>query len=123
VCTISYEPEGWHADLYYDRSEILKQEPIVCDVHTQPTDEDGNPVGKVLHVGTGHPRQITIVIETDTGKRTYRGMVGTYYETITRDFVRYNDQEWQTKLQTEPPEDPAWLSDVVVRGALPSKAQ
>ncbi len=39
VCTVSYEPEGWHVDLYYDRDDIQKRLPIVSDVHTQPTFE------------------------------------------------------------------------------------
>lgn len=123
VCTTVFVPEGWHAELYYDRDEIMKREPIVADVHTQPTDERGDPVGRVLHVGTGHPRQITIVIQTDTGKRTYRGLVGTYHEVVTSGFMRYNDSEWQKKLSSDPPEDPAWLSGLIVRGALPVKRQ
>lgn len=119
VCYTAYEPEGWHADLYYDRDEILKREPIVSDVHTQPTDLDGNLVGHVLHVGTGHPRQITVRIETDTGARVYRGLVASYFETVTRDFQRLNDEEWRQKLAKEPPEDPEWLRDVVVAGGPP----
>ena len=31
-------------------------DPTIADVHTQPTDEAGNPVGRVLHVGTGYAR-------------------------------------------------------------------
>lgn len=121
VCTTTLVPVGWHADLYYDRDDIMKREPVVTDVHTQPTDAAGNPVGRVLHVGTGHPRQITIEIQTDTGKRQYRGLVGTYYETITEHFTRYDDAQWRQKLVTEPPEDPAWLKDLVVKGALPAR--
>ena len=121
VCTVSYEPEGWHASLYYERDDILKREPVVCDVHTQPTDATGNMVGRVLHVGTGHPRQITIVIETDTGKRTYRGFVGTYHETITENFQRMNDEEWRKKLVTSPPPNPAWLTDLVANSERPRR--
>ncbi len=115
VCTVSYEPEGWHASLYYDRDDILKREPVICDVHTQPTDATGKLVGHVLHVGTGHPRQMTIVIETDTGKRTYRGFVGTYHETITENFQRLNDEEWRKKLVDDPPANPPWLGDLVAK--------
>lgn len=119
VCTTVTVPEGWHADLYYNRDEILKREPVVADVHTQPTDLDGNMVGHVLHVGTGHPREITVRIETDTGARVYRGLVASYFETVTRDFQRLNDEEWRDKLVKTPPEDPAWLKDLVAPGALP----
>jgi hypothetical protein len=121
VCTVSYEPEGWHASLYYDRDDILKREPVICDVHTQPTDATGNMVGHVLHVGTGHPRQLTIVIETDTGKRTYRGFVGTYHETITKDFLRLNDAEWRTKLEKDPPANPPWLVDLIAKSEAPAR--
>ena len=93
----------------------------MCDVHTQPTDATGNMVGRVLHVGTGHPRQITIVIETDTGKRTYRGFVGTYHETITENFQRMNDEEWRKKLVTSPPPNPAWLTDLVANSERPRR--
>lgn len=122
VCTTVTVPEGWYADLYYKRDEILRREPVVADVHTQPTDLDGNMVGHVLHVGTGHPREITIRIETDTGARVYRGLVASYFETVTRDFQRINDEEWREKLVKTPPDDPAWLKDLVVKGAPPRPA-
>jgi len=112
-CTLMTTPVGWHAELYFDREEIMKREPVIADVHTQPTDEGGASVGRVLHVGTGHPRQITVTIQTDTGSRIYRGIVGTYHEVITSGFKRLNDQEWRAKLTEGPVEDPAWLSDVV----------
>jgi hypothetical protein len=40
-------------------------------VHTQPADEAGNPVGKVLHVGTGYPRYMVATIDTCNGPRAY----------------------------------------------------
>jgi hypothetical protein len=32
--------------------QSIEFDPTIADVHTQPTDAAGNPVGHVLHVGT-----------------------------------------------------------------------
>lgn len=48
---------GWYARLFFDRGSSHAYDPVVADVHTQPTDEVGNEVGKVLHVGTGYARR------------------------------------------------------------------
>jgi hypothetical protein len=116
-CTTEWTPEGWYASLYYDRDEVSKHEPVISDVHTQPTDENGNPVGKVLHVGTGRPRLITVRIETCKGPRVYRGLVSSYYELITQNFERLTDEVWWSRLanNSAPPEEPAWTQDFVVR--------
>jgi hypothetical protein len=114
-CTTIWTPEGWYADLYYDRDDVETPEPVVADVHTQPTDEDGNPVGRVLHVATGYPRLITVRIETCKGPQIFQGMVSSYHETITGNFERLTDEAWVERLRKEPPEDPAWLKDLVVK--------
>ena len=46
------------SDIDYYYTSRLPGEPSngIADVHTQPTDEAGNWVGKVLHVGTGYAR-------------------------------------------------------------------
>ena len=57
--------------------------PTIADVHTQPTDEGGNPVGRVLHVGTGYARLMVVTADTCTGPRAYAGLVSSYYEEVT----------------------------------------
>jgi hypothetical protein len=111
-CTFVREPEGWYADLYYDRFRILDHQPIVADVHTQPTDANGNMIGAVLHVGTGYPYMFVAELQHDGGKHraAYRGFVSSYGEEITTDFKRYTDSTWREKVEKAPPAPPAWLA-------------
>jgi hypothetical protein len=73
---------GWYADLYYlgsgmdhDGLASSQYRPPIVDVHTQPADEAGNLVGRVLHVGTGQPRLMVVTVDTCTGPRAYAGLV------------------------------------------------
>jgi hypothetical protein len=111
-CTIEVEPQGWYADLYFDRDDILKHKPIIADVHTQPTDEAGAMVGKVLHVATGRPRMMSITIDTCEGPRNYRGFVASYFEKTTRDFKRMTDEEWGAEIAKEPPAELPWFAEL-----------
>jgi hypothetical protein len=115
------EATGWYADLYLDHGKALHHEPIIADVHTQPTDENGNMVGRVLHVGTGRPRMIVVKLEHDKGEHsaTYRGFVSTYAEKVTSGFKRYTDEEWRAEIATHPPEVAPWLRDIVAPAAQP----
>ncbi len=106
---------GWYGRLFFDPNGALEYDPIVADVHTQPTDEYGNLVGRVLHVGTGVPRVMTVVAENCSGPRAYVGLVSSYMEKVTQEFQRFTDEEWANLLVTEPPPDPAWLSPLVTR--------
>ncbi len=107
--------EGWFARLYFDRVAGATFDPTIADVHTQPTDEVGNPVGRVLHVGTAGPRLMVTTIETCTGPRAYVGLASSYYEHITENFERLNDEEWQNFVTRTPPAEAPWLAPVVVR--------
>ncbi|MBA2543305.1 MAG: DUF3160 domain-containing protein [Deltaproteobacteria bacterium] len=110
------EPKGWYADLYYDRDKIMNHEPVIADVHTQPDDENGVRVGRVLHVGTRAPRMLVARLQHDGGKnaQTYRGFVSMYAETITKDFRRYTDEEWREESGAID-STPAWLKGIVAR--------
>lgn len=93
----------------------LEHEPVIADVHTQPTDADGAPVGRVLHVATAMPRMFVVTIAHDGGAhaQTYRGFVATYSEIIARNFHRITDDEWLRDLALRPPLMPPWLADIV----------
>jgi hypothetical protein len=107
--------EGWYANLFFDREESLKFDPTIADVHTQPTDEAGNPVGRVLHVGTGRPRLMVVTIDTCSGPRAYAGVASSYYERVTEDWKRLTDQEWAADVGNQPPADVSWMKDLVPR--------
>lgn len=106
--------DGWYADLFYDRSAI-ELDPTIADVHTQPTDEAGNSVGRVLHVATGRPRLMVLAVETCKGPRAYAGVVSSYFEKITENFERLDDPAWEVEIREGHPADVAWLRDLVVR--------
>ena len=49
--------DGWYPRLFYplmDLDRVLTLDYSVADVHTAPTDQAGNPVGWVVHAGTGN---------------------------------------------------------------------
>jgi len=120
-CTTVWEPHGWYADLHYSADDVLMHKPTIADVHTQPTDEAGNPVGKVLHVATGRPRMFSVTIQTCVGPREYRGFVSSYDEVVTKEYQRLTDEEWSAKLGkntpsgyvTSTPVDVPWLTSIV----------
>ncbi len=107
--------EGWYARLLFNPADGSDYSPTIADVHTQPTDEVGNPVGKVLHVGTGSPRVMVVTVQTCNGPRAYVGLVNSYFEEITGDYKRLNDQAWEMQLNQQTPADPLWMQDIISR--------
>jgi hypothetical protein len=89
----------------------MEYDPTIADVHTQPTDEVGNMVGRILHVATGVPRICVVVVETCDGPRAYAGAVSSYHEKITEGFVRLADEDWSQEAQQAPPV--AWMADLI----------
>ncbi len=114
-CTTVETPDGWYADLFYNQSKAIEQDLTIADVHTQPADEVGNIVGRVLHVGTGFPRLMTITVDTCVGPRAYAGMAYAYHELITNDFQRLNDEEWTGRVTSAPPADAPWAAPFIAR--------
>ena len=114
VCATTIDPKGWYAELFFEQKEALWHTPVIADVHTQPTDETGNMVGRVLHVGTGVPRYMAITIKHDRGghTQTYRGLVSTYAEITTQSFQRLTDEEWRQKIEGHMVGVPAWMSEI-----------
>jgi hypothetical protein len=91
---------GWYARLFFDNLTSDDYDPTIADVHTQPTDEAGNMVGRVLHVGTGMPRLFVVTTNNCTGPRAYVGVVSSYFEKITEDFERLDDIAWSGLVRT-----------------------
>lgn len=115
VCAMVDVPSGWYTQLFFEADDSSKYDPVIADVHTQPADEGGIEVGRVLHVATGKPRMMVLTIETNTGPYAYLGPVFSYFEEITENWKRYTDEQWKAKVSSATPEDVPWLSDLVVR--------
>jgi hypothetical protein len=114
-CTTVFVARGWYGDLYFDRDLALHHEPVIADVHTQPTSAGGDLIGHVLHVATGMPRMMVVSLAHDLGKHTqrYRGFVSSYAEVVTENFRRLTDEDWGEMLANQPPAPPGWLADLV----------
>jgi hypothetical protein len=114
--------DGWYAALDYeimpDGRVIGEPNPIIADIHTQPTDERGRDVGRILHIGTGLPRLMVVTADTCQGARAYAGPVFSYHELITEDWLRLDDAEWSERVLNadgEAPREVAWTRSFVVR--------
>jgi hypothetical protein len=106
--------DGWYPRLFYGSS--VDWQPTIADVHTQPMDESGNDVGRILHVGTGDARLMVTTIETCSGPRAYAGLVSSYYERIEEGWERLTDPEWEgILLQDEQPPTPTWFRSLETR--------
>jgi hypothetical protein len=104
-------PDGWYPHLFYsstifhtnEHGETIEDK-VVADVHTAPTDESGNPVGWVLHAGTG-PIDLAVVISCgapDGEPVAFIGPVMSYYEHVSTGFKRLTDEEWKSAYAIEP---------------------
>jgi len=119
VCAMVPGFDGWYTRLFYesdwDMDGSTEYEPVIADVHTQPADEGGAIVGRVLHVGTGFPRLLVVTVDTCVGPRAYAGLSASYFEQITTDFERLTDEAWTAELASAPPDEVPWLESLVVR--------
>jgi Protein of unknown function (DUF3160) len=102
---------GWYPNLFF-AGDSAKEDPTIADVHTQYTDESGNVVGRVLHVGAADPRLMITTINTCSGPKAYAGLAFSYHELVTENFQRLTDQDWATMLAAGQPDVP-WLSPVL----------
>ncbi|KAA3620458.1 MAG: DUF3160 domain-containing protein [Calditrichaeota bacterium] len=121
---------GWYADLYYSgESGLTKEDRIVADVHTAPTDEFGSFVGWVKHVGTGPLNMAVINTKMPDGHNmAFIGPVMSYYEHVSTNFKRLTDEEWKTVYAEAPSFRPNWTNVYLAnekgetRGAAPMLA-
>jgi len=105
---------GWYPKLFYGTGLELESHPTIADVHTAPTDEEGNDVGWVLHVGTGLARMMVVTANTCDGPKAYVGLASSYFEDLTTGLKRLDDPTWDTALTSAtPPADVSWMSDLV----------
>ncbi len=110
MCGIIYN--GWYSKLFYTGEEIglLKEDKVVADVHTAPTDEFGNLVGWVLHAGTGPINLGVFIAEATNTPIAYVGPVLSYYEHTTTNFKRFTDEEWKDIYNVAPSLRPSFVN-------------
>jgi hypothetical protein len=110
---------GWYADLFYrleqtPDSQYEGHDYLVADVHTQPTDRGGAPVGRVLHVGVGEVNLGVFLADAPSdgyAPMAYVGAVMSYYEEITSNFKRLTDENWAEMVkQKNLPQRPDWVN-------------
>jgi hypothetical protein len=109
ICGPAYN--GWYYRLFYTgEAEFLKNDLVVADVHTCPTDAAGNFVGWVLHAGTGPVNLAVVTTEAADGRLiSYIGPVMSYYEYVSTNFKRLTDDEWKSNYERLP----AFRPDIV----------
>jgi len=117
--------QGWYPKLFYG-ADPTAFEPTIADVHTQPKDEGGGDVGRILHVGTGYARMMVVTANTCTGPRAYAGLASSYFEEVTEKYQRLDDLTWEARFGTKgafgwndngasPAPDVPWMTDLIAR--------
>lgn len=88
--------EGWYPGIFYKgESSLTKSDLIIADVHTAPTDEDGNIVGWIKHAATGNLNMAIVVAKNYSNELTaFIGPVLSYNDYTTTSFLRLSDEEW-----------------------------
>jgi hypothetical protein len=102
---------GWLRSLYFEDGDwpVSRADRIVADVHTQPTDESGAPVGYVLHAGTGDPTMGVFIAQLPgESPIAFAGPVASFHQYVTGGFTRLTDEEWNEAYTRDPPPRPDW---------------
>jgi hypothetical protein len=112
-CVLTEIATGWYTRLFF-RGDPLAFDPTIADIHTQPTDEGGNPVGRVLHVANGQPTLMVVTLDgCSAGPRAYVGLASSYHERVTESFTRLTDSQWAADVRANRnPAPPAWSVDL-----------
>jgi len=104
--------QGWYPRLFFAAFDATDFHPTIADVHTAPTDEVGNSVGNVLHVGTGYARLMVVTANTCDGPRAFVGLASSYFERVTENLQRLDDPTWSGMVGTGAADVP-WLGGVL----------
>lgn len=113
ICGAPPEFDGWLPKLFWKKSDASEADFTVVDVHTQPTDEVGNMVGKVLHTGVGRFNMGVFIAPSPSNKykpTLYCGPTFSYYQFETENFERKNDKEWEEMLYSKDMKCPNWTN-------------
>ena len=103
--------KGWYRDLYFSAADnpTVKEDLVIADIHTAPTDAFGNSVGHILHTATGHPKMGVFIATPPDGKPTaFAGPVASFHTHVTSGFLRLTDEEWKELYDQGAPAPPDW---------------
>lgn len=96
---------GWYPSLFYEdweQGEFHKEDYLVADYHTAPTDAGGSFVGWVKHAGTGKVDLLILNTKLADGSEVaFVGPVSSYHEYTSTNFYRITDSEWQDRFLNE----------------------
>jgi len=105
---------GWYPSLYYEdweQGDFHKEDYLVADYHTAPTDEFGGIVGWIKHAGTGPIDLAVIIAKTpDNNDVAFVGPVSSYYEYTSTNFYRLTDDEWKESYLVQKGARPNWVN-------------
>jgi hypothetical protein len=109
---------GWLYDLYMDSDDVQDVDRVVSSIHTQPTDEEGSPVGRVLHFGTDSVETTLVLADDCSGDETivFVGATQSFKSLVTSNFVRLTDEEWE-KSEVTKASRPDFLKSQYAAGA------
>ena len=83
------------------------QMPVIADVHTDPNS------AQCLEEGVGYPFNLYVIVPLNGELKVCWGAGFSYYEFHQPISNRLTDEEWQTMLQTDPPDVPVWAASFV----------
>ena len=105
--------DGWYAKLFYDAEKIGEYKPTIADVHTAPTDAEGNERGWVLHAATGRPMLMVFTVPECGGVKSYVGPISSFHSVLTEQYDRQTDSAWAEVLSQGTPPRPTWTESFV----------
>jgi len=112
---------GWFGNLIFNQSHAEETDYTIVDVHTQPYDISGALVGKVLHAAVGKINLGVFLAQSPSAQNqimAFIGPVSSYYQTITDNFKRYTDEEWENMVDSNKiPLRPDWVNSYLANNA------
>ncbi|MCB9258526.1 MAG: DUF3160 domain-containing protein [Ignavibacteriales bacterium] len=108
------EHVGWYPNLFYEdweQDDFHKEDFLVADYHTAPTDAGGYLIGWVKHAGTG-PIDLAVIVAKNSANEyiSYVGPVASYYEYTSTNFYRLTDDEWKENYLVKESSRPNWVN-------------
>lgn len=106
---------GWYNELFYDIFKGMEEDYLVVDVHTQPTNEFGAVVGKVLHVGTGNINLGVFFAGSPCNSykpAAFVGPVMSFHTRTEENWKRLTNEEWTEFFWSaeDSPARPDWVN-------------